>query len=463
MPKVQGVIVAGLVAASLLAPAASSAQEGDPSTTQPPSTTTSAPPTTPTTAPDPTASTIPTDTTPSTTPPPSSTTTTHPDDPVVVELPTETVPEETYTIPPRTGAYADQGDFASHPGRLVRVDARTARARATETQALLDQAIARRDLLARRQRELSEELARLAVEERAAIEALEAAELHLQQRAASAYVRGNTGGVGLLLSASDATDYFHGIELLQVIVDADEDAVRAYQEARAAVDEDQAAVASRLAGATRRLAAAEEAVAAAELEHEIASTELAVYLAGGSVVIHGFVFPVAGPTQFIDSFGFPRMPGTIFEHWHEGTDIMTPAGTELVACERGVITRMNTNILGGIALWLRGESGVSYYYAHLSGYAPGIREGMVVEAATVLGYAGNTGNARGTPPHLHFEVHPPGGVVNPYPLLAVSVQQEQPEPIRLDGQGNPIPSPTSSGGRAGGAGSPATPVTPGRP
>ena len=98
------------------------------------------------------------------------------------------------------------------------------------------------------------------------------------------------------------------------------------------------------------------------------------------MVIHGFVFPVAGPTQFIDSFGFPRMPGTEYEHWHEGTDIMTAAGTELVACERGVVTRMGTNVLGGIALWLRGESGVSYYYAHLSGYAPGVGVGMVVEA-----------------------------------------------------------------------------------
>jgi murein DD-endopeptidase MepM/ murein hydrolase activator NlpD len=430
-------VVVGLVVAGLLAPSAAARAQTPPetSTSLPPSTvTTSAPPTSIPT--DPTETTVPTEPTGSTT------STTTAEDPVVVEAPPETVPLETYTIPERTGHYADQGDFASHPGRMVRVDSRTARARATETQALLDQAVARRDLLARRQSELSEELARLAVEERSAIEALEAAQVQLERRAASAYVRGNTGSMGLLLSASDATDYFHGIELLNAVVNADEDAVVAYQDARAAVDEGQAAVASRLAGATRRLAAAEEAVVAAELEHEIASVELAVYLAGGSVVIHGFVFPVAGPTEFIDSFGFPRMPGTEYEHWHEGTDIMTPAGTELVACERGVITRMNTNVLGGIALWLRGESGVSYYYAHLSGYAPGVREGMLVEAATVLGYAGNTGNARGTPPHLHFEVHPPGGVVNPYPLLAVAVDQEQPAPIHLDPSGNPIDGPT---------------------
>ena len=437
MSRVRGFFVVGLVVAGLLAPSAA-ARAQEPSTTLPPETST-----VPTSEP---ATTIPTDTTETTLPadptePTASTTsTTTAEDPVVVEAPPETVPVETFTIPPRDeGLYADQGDFASHPGRLVRVNARTARARATETQALLDLAIARRDLLARRQHDLAEELARLAVEERAAIEALEAAQIHLEERAASAYVRGNTGGIGLLLSATDATEYFHGLELLQAVLDADGDAVHAYQDARAAVDEGQAEVASSLAGATRRLAAAEEGVVTAQYEHYLASNELAVYLAGGSVVIHGFVFPVAGPTQFIDSFGFPRMPGTEYEHWHEGTDIMTAAGTELVACERGVVTRMNTNVLGGIALWLRGESGVSYYYAHLSGYAPGVSVGMVVDPATVLGYAGNTGNARGTPPHLHFEVHPPGGVVNPYPLLAVSVDQEQPEPIRLDG--SPVPTP----------------------
>ena len=431
MSRVRGLLIVGLVVAALVAPAAA-ARAQETSTTQPPTATTTTATQATTLPTDPTQTTVPTDPTASTT----STTTAE------VEPPTETVPVETYTIPEREGYYADQGDFASNPGRMVRVTARTARARATETQALLDQAIARRDLLARRQGELAEELGRLAVEERVAIEALEAAQVQLERRAANAYVRGNTGSMGLLLSATDATEYFHGMELLNAVLDADEGAVVDYQEARAAVDEGQAAVASRLAGATRRLAAAEEAVDAAEFENEIASTELAVYLAGGTVVIHGFVFPVAGPTEFIDSFGFPRMPGTQYEHWHEGTDVMTALGTELVAAERGVITRMNTNVLGGIALWLRGESGVSYYYAHLTGYAPGVGEGMLVEAATVLGYAGNTGNALGAPPQLHFEVHPPGGPVNPYPLLAVAVEQEQPPPIRLDASGNPIDGPT---------------------
>jgi murein DD-endopeptidase MepM/ murein hydrolase activator NlpD len=363
----------------------------------------------------------------------STTSTTTAEDPLVGEAPPETVPVETYTIPPRSqGLYADQTPFANAPGRLVRVTARTARARAAETQAALDAAMVARDQIVARQMALNAELGRLAVEERRAIEVLEQAQIDLERRAAEAYIRGTTGAVSILLSSTSATDFYHRRELLQAVINADEEAVHRFREARRAVDASQARAAAELAETAQQLSAAEAAVAAATFEHEVASRELAVTLAGSRIVIHGFVFPVAGETNFIDSFGFPRMTGTPYEHWHEGTDIFTPAGTELVACERGVITRMGTNVLGGITLWLRGESGVSYYYAHLSGFAPGIGVGTIVEASTVVGYAGNTGNAVGTPPHLHFEVHPPGmDAVNPFPLLDVARRQPQPEPIRL--------------------------------
>jgi murein DD-endopeptidase MepM/ murein hydrolase activator NlpD len=153
--------------------------------------------------------------------------------------------------------------------------------------------------------------------------------------------------------------------------------------------------------------------------------EVAVTSAGGSMVIHGFGFPVADPHSFTDSFGAPRMTGTPYAHWHEGTDIFAPAGTPLIAAERGVITRMGQAVLGGTVVWLKGESGTSYYYAHLSGYAPGITAGMLVEAGTIIGYVGNTGNAATTPPHLHFEIHPGGGgPINPYPLLVVADSYE---------------------------------------
>lgn len=378
--------------------------------------------------------TIPGDTTTSTS------TTVPADDPAALgDAPSDTVPEDDFEIPERepvagttTGFYAGQGSFASYPGRLVRVSARTARSRAAETQLALDAAIAARDELLAQQAQQRTDLGRLAVEERAAVTALEEAQVDLEHRAADAYIRGSLAPVGMLLNSDNVTDYYHQRELLQAVIDADEDALADFQAARRAVDDGQATAAANLARLANEVVLAEQTVATAQLDHELASRELAVFLAGGSLVIHGFAFPVAGPTNFIDSFGFPRMTGTEYEHWHEGTDVFADAGTPLVACERGVVTRMGSNVLGGITVWLRGESGVSYYYAHLSAFAAGVSAGTVVEAGTVIGYVGNTGNAATTPPHLHFEVHPAGGeAINPYPMLAVAQGQPQPEPIYL--------------------------------
>jgi murein DD-endopeptidase MepM/ murein hydrolase activator NlpD len=66
-----------------------------------------------------------------------------------------------------------------------------------------------------------------------------------------------------------------------------------------------------------------------------------------------------------------------------------------------------------------------YYYAHLDSYAPNIATGDPVTTQTVLGYVGTTGNAAGTPPHLHFGVYASGGALNPLPLLT-----DRPEPSK---------------------------------
>ena len=124
--------------------------------------------------------------------------------------------------------------------------------------------------------------------------------------------------------------------------------------------------------------------------------------------------PVGEPHSFIDSYGAPRSGGRS----HKGTDIMAPRGTPIYAYESGEITRMSTNRLGGITLNLRGDSGKRYYYAHLDGYVEDLAPGQRVRAGEQVGYNGDTGNARGTPPHLHIEVRPPeGSNVNPYPYM----------------------------------------------
>ncbi len=125
-----------------------------------------------------------------------------------------------------------------------------------------------------------------------------------------------------------------------------------------------------------------------------------------------FVFPVAGPNGFTDSFGASR-PG----HLHQGTDIMAAKGTPVVACVSGSVSikyGSRTSYGGGYSLWLSGNDGNLYYYAHLDTFTV---SGGQVSAGQQIGTVGNTG-CPSSAPHLHFEIHPGGGsAINPYPIL----------------------------------------------
>ena len=127
---------------------------------------------------------------------------------------------------------------------------------------------------------------------------------------------------------------------------------------------------------------------------------------------HRYACPVEPPYSYVDTWGASRSSG----RHHEGTDIMAPHGARELAYTDGVVSDEHSNSLGGIILWLNGDNGDRYYYAHLSGYA--VPQGTRVSAGQHIGYVGNTGDAQYTAPHLHFEVHPGGGAaVNPYPYV----------------------------------------------
>jgi murein DD-endopeptidase MepM/ murein hydrolase activator NlpD len=136
----------------------------------------------------------------------------------------------------------------------------------------------------------------------------------------------------------------------------------------------------------------------------------------------GYVFPVYGPSSYIDTYGAFR--GDIPGNWHHGDDIFAPLGAPLLACADGVVFSVGWNDVGGNRLWLRDSQGNEFYYAHLSAFSPLAKNGRRVKAGEVIGFVGNTGDAEGTPTHLHFEVHPVSllfmgydGAVNPTPYL----------------------------------------------
>lgn len=113
-----------------------------------------------------------------------------------------------------------------------------------------------------------------------------------------------------------------------------------------------------------------------------------------------------------DTWGEARSEGRT----HEGVDIFAPRGTPVYAAAPGYVTRVSEGSRGGLFVFTVGAGGRRYYYAHLSRVALGIEEGEEVTTDTVLGFVGNTGNASGTPPHLHFGMYS-RGAQNPFSLI----------------------------------------------
>ena len=144
-------------------------------------------------------------------------------------------------------------------------------------------------------------------------------------------------------------------------------------------------------------------------------------LRGGKLTIGqkttaALTFPVAGRTSAaVQSFFLD--PRDNNRRDHHGIDIFAPRHTPVLAAADGFVSHVGTSNLGGNIVWVWDpRRGQSHYYAHLERQA--VKPGERVAAGDVVGYVGNTGNARSTPPHLHFGIYRRGeGPIDPLPFV----------------------------------------------
>jgi hypothetical protein len=132
-----------------------------------------------------------------------------------------------------------------------------------------------------------------------------------------------------------------------------------------------------------------------------------------------YVFPVYGPVAYTDTYGGRGPTG-----WYHGDEIFAPLGAPVLAVTDGTLFLVGWSPVGGNRLWLRDDNNNYYYYSHLAAFSTAAVAGARVHAGQIVGFVGDTGDAVGTLPHLHFEIHPSSriaygydGAVNPTPYL----------------------------------------------
>ena len=248
----------------------------------------------------------------------------------------------------------------------------------------------------------------------------------LSERLVAMYKEGNVAAIDVLLECDDFDTFINSYDYMSRIGNHDAETIVATQNLmaeirtrRAELENSKAeyqaysnSLQSQRSSIQSKLN--EQKALLAGIDAEVASLLSSRYGGGGGGggwnigPVNGLYFPVAGPHSYTNDWGAPRAVGRA----HKGCDVMADYGTPVVAITGGnVVQRSGGN--AGLYVFLYGDNGSLYYYMHLQDYGASGQ----VSGGEIIGYVGDTGNARGCP-HLHFEWHPGGGgAVNPYPLL----------------------------------------------
>lgn len=253
----------------------------------------------------------------------------------------------------------------------------------------------------------------------------------LKERIRAAYRMGGLGMLEFLLDAGSFRDFGLRMIILERQAAEDEDLLLEIQKAQGELKakesvlrrqrEEQAEVRDIWEARTQELNAALADIGALQedLQQKYRAEQLAaLYRSNHPTNVPGRAIPLQacpakGPHSFSNDWGAPRGGGS---RSHKGTDIFAPQGAPAAAVVSGRITRLSSGGISGLMVVLWGNDGNEYYYIHMSGFA--VSQGQQVSAGQTIAYVGNSGNARGGPPHIHFEIHPGGGyAINPYPSL----------------------------------------------
>lgn len=269
-------------------------------------------------------------------------------------------------------------------------------------------------------------------------EELEQVQAQIEEQAVQLYMMGGLASPGVILSASSVDEFMATSEFLTAAAvggqQSIDDLIAARNElGRFQVELAQTQVELRQAQAdalslrdVQKTAMEAEQATYSELQGECRTLQRqyereqaeararAAQRAAGSIQVGSFICPFTpGRTSFIDTWGAPRSGGRT----HKGTDMFAAWNEPMYAVADGRAYKRNYG-LGGLAIWLIADNGVAYYYAHLASF--NISEGQRVSQGTTIGFNGDSGNAKGGAPHLHFEIHPTGrggAAANPYPTL----------------------------------------------